>query len=89
MYPVACQDVAGFLSLIFAGTPVVAAVVVAASAIFEGSEHTREFQYGLLGGHTVHDGGFVVVFQYGVESGQTTHIFKVSSHFGKDATGQG
>jgi hypothetical protein len=73
----------------FAGTPIVAAVVVAASATFEGSEHTREFQYGLLDGHTVHEGGVVVTFQNGVESGHTSHIFNVLFHRGSDATGQG
>jgi phosphatidylserine synthase len=84
-YPVACHDVAEFLSMMFEGVPIVAAVVVVASTIFEGSEHTREFQYGLLDGHTVHD----VKFQYGVESGHTSHILVVLFHLGKDATGQG
>jgi hypothetical protein len=34
--------------------------------IFVGSVHTREFQYGIEGGHTVH--AFVTVLQYGVET---------------------
>jgi hypothetical protein len=44
------------------------AVVVAVNGVvtmFVGSVHTREFQYGVEAGHTVH--AFVTVFQYGVE----------------------